>query len=123
MKFKVTTAALTVSALALLAGAGVIHAGPKLYQDGSYIGPPVYQYYGYVQAKVNIQNGKIASIKILRFPRDYYTSYYINTRALPMLEAEVVQAQSTRVYGVSGATLTSEAFLMSTQAALKKARG
>lgn len=144
MKFKITIATLAVSAVALMVGAGVSHAGlfwgsntapsagapattasapasSQGYHDGSYRGPAVRQYYGYVQSEVKIQNGKIASIKILRFPKDYYTSYYINTHALPMLEQEVIQAQSTQVYGVSGATLTTEAFLASTQAALKKA--
>lgn len=135
MRFKIVTAALTVSAVALLAGSGMSYAGllwgstptqtaaasSQTYHDGSFTGPAVRQYYGYVQAQVNIQNGKIASIKILRFPKDYYTSYYINTHALPMLKAEVIKAQSTQVYGVSGATLTTEAFLMSTQAALRRA--
>ena len=145
MRFKITIATLAVSAVALMAGAGMSHAGllwgsssaataaaPKPtatlasassqgYHDGSYKGPAVRQYYGIVQSEVNIRNGKIASIKILKFPKDYYTSYYINTQALPMLEHEVIQAQSTRVYGVSGATLTTEAFLASTKAALKKA--
>jgi uncharacterized protein with FMN-binding domain len=93
------------------------------YHDGSFTGPAVYQYYGYVQTRVNVSNGRIASIDILQYPQDYSTSVYINTQALPMLEAEVVQAQNTQISGISGATLTSEAFVMSTRAALQKATG
>lgn len=93
------------------------------YRDGSFTGPAVYQYYGYVQAKVDIRKGKIAKIDILRFPTDYSTSIYINTHALPMLEAEVIQAQDTQISGISGATLTSDAFVASIQGALSKAVG
>ncbi|MBI1417502.1 MAG: FMN-binding protein [Limimaricola sp.] len=90
-------------------------------RDGSYTGPSIYQYYGYVQVKLNIRNGSISSVDILRYPNDYSTSVYINTHALPILESELIQAQSLRISGVSGATLTSEAFAMSAQGALKKA--
>jgi uncharacterized protein with FMN-binding domain len=40
-----------------------------------------------------------------------------------MLESEVIHAQSTRISGVSGATLTSEAFVRSIQGALRRANG
>jgi uncharacterized protein with FMN-binding domain len=141
MKIGRKTATLAVSAAALLGGAGAASAGflwgwgsapaqssapagaSLAYHNGSFTGPAVRQYYGYVQAKVSIQNGKIASIKILRYPTDYYTSVYINTQALPMLESEVIHAQSTRISGVSGATLTSEAFVRSIQGALRRANG
>ena len=93
------------------------------YHDGSFTGPAVYQYYGYVQVKVNIHKGKISSVKILRYPKDYNTSIYINTHALPMLKSELIQAQNLKISGISGATLTSEAFYMSAKAALKKATG
>ena len=97
--------------------------GTKTYQDGSYTGPAVYQYYGYVQTRVDIRNGRISSVKILQYPSDYSTSVYINTRALPVLQSEVIQAQNTKISGISGATLTSLAFVMSTHAALQKASG
>ena len=135
MNFRITAATLAVSAVALLAGTQASFAGllwgngtaktaslaSQSLRDGSFTGPAVRQYYGYVQARVNIQNGRIASIKILRYPSEYYTSVYINTHALPMLEAEVIQAQSVQVSGISGATLTSAAFLMSMEGALQKA--
>ena len=90
------------------------------YQDGTWTGSPVRQYYGYVQAQAHVKNGKISSIDILRAPMDRRTSRYINSKALPMLEREIVMAQNTNVSYISGATLTSQAFLNSVHDALRK---
>ncbi len=132
------TTAAAASALALIAGTGAATAGNYWYnqsshvqqvstrshfRNGVYRGPAVRQYYGYVQAQAHIRNGRISSIDILRYPTDYSTSRWINSRALPVLKSEVIRAQSTRVSGVSGATLTTEAFLMSVRGALHKAGG
>ncbi|MFC2966714.1 FMN-binding protein [Acidimangrovimonas pyrenivorans] len=144
MAFTIRTTALAVSAAALLCGAAAFAASPvplpparpgdaaamattvssrHHLKDGSYRGPAVRHYYGYVQVRANIRHGRIASIDILRYPHDRSTSRWINRRALPALETEVIRAQSLRVSGVSGATLTSEAFLMSMQGALQRAGG
>ncbi|QPZ90143.1 FMN-binding protein [Thioclava electrotropha] len=90
------------------------------FQDGTWTGSPVRQYYGYVQVQAHVKNGKIASIDILRSPTDRRTSRYINSKALPMLEREIVMAQNTNVSYISGATLTSQAFLNSANDALLK---
>ena len=89
--------------------------------DGDYTGPAVDAYYGLVQVKVSIHGGRLVSVDVLRYPADRRTSRYINSQALPMLKSEVIQAQSAQVYGVSGATLTSRAYLRSVEAALSKA--
>jgi uncharacterized protein with FMN-binding domain len=47
----------------------------------------------------------------------------INSIANPELEQEAIQAQSANVDIITGATLTSEGFQMSLQAALNQARG
>ncbi len=90
------------------------------YQDGTWTGSPVRQYYGYVQVQAHVKNGKISSIDILKAPTDRRTSRYINSKALPMLEREIVMAQNTNVSYISGATLTSQAFLNSANDALLK---
>ena len=54
-------------------------------------------------------------------PSDRRTSVMINRQALPMLRDEVVQAQSANVDVISGATLTSEAFIRSIGGALQQA--
>ncbi len=47
----------------------------------------------------------------------------INSIAIPYLQQEALQAQSSNVDIITGATLTSEGFMMSLQAALGQAKG
>ena len=93
-----------------------------LYRDGSYKGMVADAYYGQVQVQVNIQNGKIANVQFLDYPHDRRTSQYINSQAMPMLQSETVQAQNAQVDFISGATLTSQAFVQSLQSALDQAK-
>ena len=92
------------------------------YKDGSYKGPTVDVYYGLVEVQVNVQNGKIADVQFLQYPNDRRTSIRINDIAMPYLQQEALQAQSAHVNIISGATLTSEGFMMSLDAALKSAQ-
>ncbi|MEK1886881.1 MAG: FMN-binding protein [Phyllobacterium sp.] len=91
------------------------------YVDGVYTGPAADAYYGLVQLQAVIQNGRLSAIKILQYPSDRRTSIYINRQALPLLRDEAVSAQSAKVDIVSGATLTSRAFIRSLGGALQQA--
>ncbi len=91
------------------------------FHDGSFTGPTVDAYYGLVQVKANINGGQLVSVDVLQYPKDRRTSRSINSQALPMLESEVITSQNANVDIVSGATLTSEAFLRSLNAALVQA--
>ena len=93
------------------------------YKDGSYTGPEVDALYGLVQVKTVIRNGKIADVQFLEYPSDRRTSVRINSYAVPYLQQEAIQAQSANVDIITGATLTSEAFIMSLQSALANAKG
>jgi uncharacterized protein with FMN-binding domain len=93
------------------------------YKDGSYTGPAIDAYYGEVQVQAVVQNGQISSLSILRYPSDRRQSLRISQQALPLLRNEVVKAQSARVNIISGATLTSRAFMRSLDAALIQAGG
>ena len=93
------------------------------YKDGEYSGPVTDAYYGLVQVKAVIQQGKIADVQFLQFPNDRRTSIRINNIAMPYLITEAIQAQSAQVDIISGATLTSEAFAQSLQSALASAKG
>jgi uncharacterized protein with FMN-binding domain len=93
-----------------------------VYKDGTYTGPQVDAYYGLVEVQVQIQQGKIANVQFLQYPNDRNTSVRINSIAMPYLEQEAIQAQSAQVNIISGATLTSEGFMMSLDAALKSAK-
>lgn len=93
------------------------------YRDGVYTGPAVDAYYGWVKVQAVVRNGGLVAVHVLRYPSDRSTSRRIARYALPRLEREVIQAQSARVDAISGATLTSEAFLQSVQGALRRAAG
>jgi uncharacterized protein with FMN-binding domain len=91
------------------------------YRDGTFVGPTVDAYYGYLQVEAIIQGGRIAEVRVLRYPSDRITSRRIAARSLPYLEREVIRAQSGRIDGVSGATLDSRAFVRSIDGALRQA--
>lgn len=92
------------------------------YKDGSYTGDSANAYYGYIQVKVTIAGSKITDVAFLQYPNDRNTSRAINSQAMPYLKQEAIQAQSSNVDGVSGATDTSQAFVESLASALQKAQ-
>jgi uncharacterized protein with FMN-binding domain len=92
------------------------------YRDGQYTGNVENAYYGNVQVKAIIQGGKITDIQWLDYPRDRRTSQMINAQATPWLKQEAIQVQSAQVDFISGATLTSNAFVQSLQSALNQAQ-
>jgi uncharacterized protein with FMN-binding domain len=102
-------------------GAGFVLAANTTYADGTYTGPMVDAYWGPVQVQAVVQSGQIVSLKMLAYPSDRRESFIISQQALPLLRNEVVRAQSAKVDIISGATLTSQAFIRSLDAALGKA--
>jgi uncharacterized protein with FMN-binding domain len=93
-----------------------------IYKNGTFTGPAVNAYYGLVQVQVVIQGGKISNVQFLQYPNDRRTSQQINSQVMPWLQQEAIQAQSANVDLISGATLTSEGFANSLQAALLSAK-
>lgn len=91
------------------------------YKDGTYDGPTVDVFYGLVQVEAQIQNGQISAVQFLQYPNDRRTSVRINNIAMPYLQQEAIQAQTANVNIISGATLTSEGFIMSLGNALNSA--
>jgi uncharacterized protein with FMN-binding domain len=92
------------------------------YKDGSYTGNSSDAYYGSVQVKAIISGGKITDVQFLSYPKDRNYSAMINSQATPYLKSEAIKAQSANVDIVSGATLTSQAFVQSLQSALDQAK-
>jgi uncharacterized protein with FMN-binding domain len=92
------------------------------YKDGQFTGDTVDAFYGLVRVQATIQSGKIADVQFLEYPNDRRTSIRINNIAMPYLTTEAIQAQSAEVDIISGATLTSEAFIQSLQSALESAK-
>ncbi len=91
------------------------------FRDGTYTGVQANAYYGIVTVKAVIQGGKLTDVQFVDYPHDRRTSQWINSQAMPWLTQEAVQAQSAQVDIISGATLTSQAFIQSLQAALNNA--
>ena len=92
------------------------------FKNGTFTGTEEDAYYGLVKVQTTIQNGKITDVTFLEFPKDRRTSQRINSYAVPTLQQEAMQAQSASVNVISGATLTSQAFVASLQAALSSAK-
>lgn len=102
-------------------GSGTTNIG--IYKDGIYTGTPGDAYYGMVQVKTTIQNGRITDVQFLQYPNDRRTSQMINSQAMPMLKNEAIKAQSSKVNIISGATDTSMAFIQSLGSSLQTALG
>lgn len=92
------------------------------YKDGTYQGSIEDAYYGNVLVSTTISGGKISSVKFLQYPNTHAKSIDINQQAMPYLQQEAIQAQSSNVDVISGATLTSQAFSQSLATALSKAQ-
>lgn len=93
-----------------------------LYRDGRYTGVVADAFYGLLQVRATIENGRITDVDFLRSPDDRPNSIRINDRAMPLLRAEALEAQSADIDIVSGATESSIAFLQSLRSALEQAQ-
>jgi len=87
----------------------------------TYTGPTLDELRVVVQVSIVVRNKKIINVRSTVYVRTA-RSYVINTQVLPLLKQEVLQAQSATIGSVSGATITSRAYLTSLQAAVNKAR-
>jgi uncharacterized protein with FMN-binding domain len=71
--------------------------------------------------QITVQAGKITDVTALQLTDAERKSVQISNRAAPLLRTEVLAAQSADVQTISGATVTSDAYLNSLQAALDAA--
>lgn len=92
------------------------------YKDGAYTGDTADAFYGKLQVKAVISDGKITDIIFIQYPFERQTSIEINEAAIPLWTQEAIQSQSADVDIVTGATQSSEAFKKSLQSALNKAK-
>ena len=87
----------------------------------TYDGSVVSTRYGNVQVQITVEDGKVTKSIVLQVPWNDRKDQEINSRAVPTLNAETVQAQSADIDMVSGATYTSKGYIESLQAALDQA--
>ena len=90
-------------------------------KNGTFTGAVESTRFGNVQVQVVVAGGKITDVKALQLTDAERRSQMISATAAPILRSEVLQAQSGNVDTVSGATITSDAYLSSLQAALDAA--
>lgn len=74
--------------------------------------------YGELAVKVTVNGSKITNLKIVTLATAESYSQQLAQQVIPMLQHEVMQAQSAQIQSIAGATYTSEAYAQSVQAAL-----
>lgn len=106
-----TTATTTAGATATATGTG-----------GTVAGAVETNRFGNVQVQATFSStGALTAVTVLQTPTDN-RSVSINSRAVPVLNAEAVAAQSASINSVSGATYTSNSYQQSLQSAIDAAR-
>jgi len=95
---------------------GTDSSGSTTYQ-GSVAGTR----WGDVQVTITVASGKITAVSVPVYPNGNRKDQEINARALPVLTQETIAAQSADIDTVSGATVTSDGYKESLQAALDAA--
>jgi uncharacterized protein with FMN-binding domain len=96
-------------------------AGGKTTGARTVTGPVVQTRWGPVQVRISLLNGKVTDVEAVQAPNGNRRDEEINSVALPLLRSAALKAQSAQIDMVSGATVTSEGYLQSLQAALDQA--
>ncbi|GAA4401488.1 FMN-binding protein [Fodinibacter luteus] len=87
----------------------------------TYTGDAVSTRFGDVQVVITVEGGRITASEVTRVPWGNPRDQEINSRAVPILNAEAVDAQSADIDMVSGATYTSQGYIGSLQSAIDEA--
>jgi uncharacterized protein with FMN-binding domain len=116
----VSTASTSGSSTAT-AGSTTTTASSGSAKSGTYTGAATQTRYGTVQVQVTVASGKVTNVVALQYPSGNPHSSSISQYAVPTLISETLQAQSSQINAVSGATYTSQGFVQSLQAALVQA--
>ena len=130
MRTSISAALLTAAVTVIPAGSAfavghttVKHPAARVTSH-TYVGPGVDMQWGTVQVTIVVTGKTVSNLKATA-PTERARSAYINGIAVPMLRKEVLQAKTVakikNIYGISGATMTSEAFYQSLLATLKSA--
>ncbi len=90
-------------------------------KSGTFLGSAYMTRYGAVQVSVTVKSGKITKVTVPVYPTQSFRDQQINSQAIPMLEQEVIVAQSSNINNISGASFTAQGFYMSLVSALGKA--
>jgi uncharacterized protein with FMN-binding domain len=77
--------------------------------------------WGDVQVVITVDNRRITAVSVPVYPNSNGRDRQINARALPILTRETIARQGADIDTVSGATVTSDGYIESLQAALDAA--
>jgi uncharacterized protein with FMN-binding domain len=87
----------------------------------TYTGDEVQTEWGVVQVQITVEKGKVTAAETTKVPDGNHRDQEINAYAVPVLNQEVLDAQSAGIDTVSGATVTSDGYIESLQSALDAA--
>ena len=90
-------------------------------KSGTFLGSAYMTRYGAVQVSVTVKSGKITKVTVPVYPTQSFRDQQINSQAIPLLEQEVMVAQSSNINNISGASFTAQGFYISLVSALGKA--
>lgn len=93
-------------------------ASPSKSSKVTVVGDTIQTRYGPVQVSLTFSGNTITGVQTLQSPNSHGESIQINAQATPILEQEVLTAQSAKIDNVSGASYTSAAYAESVQAAI-----
>jgi uncharacterized protein with FMN-binding domain len=125
-RFRKTAAICGIGAFASLIPLGVNAADAAttkttVKKSGTFLGSAAMTRYGAVQVSVTVKNGKITKVTAPVYPVESFRDQQINAQAIPLLEQEVIAAQSSNINNITGASFTSQGFYTSLVSALSKA--
>ena len=90
-------------------------------RPNTYTGSVADTRWGPVQVQISVTAHQVTDVTILQQPNGNSRDAEINDAALPILLQETMSAQSANIDMVSGATVTSDGYVRSLQAALDEA--
>jgi uncharacterized protein with FMN-binding domain len=90
-------------------------AAGTVYSGGTY-----QMRWGLVTVRITVSGRRIVNVRA-SLPTERPRSAQINGHAGPILRREVLQSAGARVHAVSGATMTSNAYVLSLRSAMRKA--
>lgn len=87
----------------------------------TFAGDAVMTRFGAVQVQITVSDGQITAADVLQVPWQERHDQMINSRAVPIYNAAVLESQSADIDVVSGATVTWEGYTSSLQSAIDQA--
>ena len=116
-----TTASGTGSTSAAATGSGSTATSGATAASETVDGSVVSTRFGNVQVQITVENGQITKSVVTQVPWTDRRDQEINSQAVPILNSEVLSAQSANIDMVGGATFTSQGYIQSLQSAIDQA--